>query len=98
MSSLSLSHTGGIQLPSNSSIYGRSPLPGTVYYNQFNCSHDANSLDQCDPQFAGEHCYTGELDFIVQCDLPIGMFIILIHILNNFFLHINLYASIGLSP
>ena len=67
---------GGIQLHSNSSLYGRPPLPGTIYYNQFNCSDDAKSLDECNGQFAEEHCYTGELDFVIQCNL--GKFVIYI--------------------
>ena len=65
---------GGVQLPSNSSLYGRSPFPGTVYYNQFTCPNNSVSLDECTPQFAGGHCYTGELDFVIQCNL--GMFVV----------------------
>ena len=58
----------GIQLPSNSSLYGRSPLPATVYYNQFRCPNNSVSIIQCSPQFVGDQC---ELEFIVQCT---GMF------------------------
>ena len=59
---------GGIKLPFDSSLYGRSPLPGTVYYNQFTCPNNAVSVIQCNPQFVGGQC---ELEFVVQCT---GMF------------------------
>ena len=54
----------------------RPPLPGTIYYNHFNCSDDAKSLEECNGEFAEEHCYTGRLDFIIQCNL--GMFVVFI--------------------
>ena len=65
--SLFLCWTGGIQLPFNSSLYGRSPLPGTVYYNQFTCPNNSISFDECDPKYGGDQCYTGELEYVVQC-------------------------------
>ena len=76
---------GGILLPSNSSLYGRPPLPGTIYYNHFNCSDDAKSLDECNGQFADEHCYTGELDFVIQCN--IGMFVVQCRVGMFYYLH-----------
>ena len=63
----------------------RPPLPGTIYYNHFNCSDDAKSLEECNGQFAEEHCYTGGLDFIIQCNL--GMFVVYIHIVNKILIY-----------
>ena len=25
------------------------------------------SFDECDPEYGGDQCYTGELEYIVQC-------------------------------
>ena len=64
---------GGIQLPSNSSLYGHSPIPGTVYYSHFICPDTASSIDNCSPQNGGDHCYSGELDFVVQCTIRMSI-------------------------
>ena len=64
---------GGTQFSSDIPLIDiRPPLPGTIYYNHFNCSDDAKSLEECNGEFADEHCYIGGLDFIIQCNL--GMF------------------------
>ena len=78
----SFPYKGGTQFSSDLPFIDiRPPLPGTIYYNHFNCSDDAKSLEECNGQFAEEHCYTRGLDFIIQCNL--GKFVIYMHIVNK---------------
>ena len=62
-------HTDGVQLPSNSSIYGHLPIGGTFYISNYTCPDNSISLDNCsEPQAAlTPQCYNGELDLVLQC-------------------------------
>ena len=74
---------GGIQLPSNSLLYGHSPIPGTIYYSHFICPDNAGSIDACSSQNGGDHCYSGELDFVIQCTIRMSIIHTYIHTLSS---------------
>ena len=65
----SLSYADGVQLPSNSLIYGHLPIGGTFYISNYTCPDNSISLDNCsEPQAAlTPQCYNGELDLVLQC-------------------------------
>ena len=48
-------------------FYGRSPR-GTLYFNNFQCSYNSTSLDDCEGNVTySEECVSGDLEYVIQC-------------------------------
>ena len=73
----SLAYADGVQLPSNSLIYGHLPIGRTIYFNNFTCPNGSASITKCSGSqvVSTPQCYSGELDYIFQCTSMLLRFI-----------------------